>query len=352
MRDACRAARAARRATRIADLREGRDRLEQRLVARLQPGRAHARAVQPLRRVDEALQFARLLPERLDHAHARDALVDDLRDVALALLPVPRRGEDAPAHPVRHREQRRHHDERQQREQRRQREHHRRATAASSAGCRSSAAGSSAAPWTSVESELARDTSCPVGILARVATVEALQVVVHGVAQVELHAECRPGRRGTGARRRARTSAAAAANSNHQPRPQRVAPRDDDLVDDLAGDQRDEHLRRAADHRGATASSTLRRWCIAKPRKPPRPNPGVALTARDLRCATIAVEPVHRAGAAAAARSSPAGSSAPAPRASRCAHRRPRPVVQRGSHRPAVSRSVTARWSSRPRPRG
>ena len=92
------------------DLRERRDRFEQRLVARLQAGGAQPRAVEALRRTGEAVQLARLLPERLDHSYAGDAFVDDLRDVTLALLAVPGGGEHSLPHPVRDGEQRGQHD--------------------------------------------------------------------------------------------------------------------------------------------------------------------------------------------------------------------------------------------------
>ena len=198
----CRASRPPR--TRIATCAKRRDRLEQRLVARLQPGGAHPRAVEPLRGVDEPAQLALLLPERLDDAHAGDALVDDLRDVALALLAVPGGREDPLPHPVGDREQRR------------------QTTSASSASSGESTNMTTSdssiistlpvisgrkfsRPCTSAESEFARETSWPVGSCRERREVEALQVVVHRVAQVELHAEGRAGRRGSGARRRART---------------------------------------------------------------------------------------------------------------------------------------------------
>ena len=81
-------------------LAEGRDGLQQRLVARLEPHGAHLRAVQRLGRVGDPLELALLLAERLDHADAVDVLVDDLDHVALALLAVPGGREDPPAHPV------------------------------------------------------------------------------------------------------------------------------------------------------------------------------------------------------------------------------------------------------------
>jgi len=87
---------------------------------------AQMRSVRLQARYQPMLQaIPTLLPERLDHPNSVDILVDDLRDVALALLTVPRRRKQAAAHPVGHREQCGNHDEREQREQRRQHEHHR-----------------------------------------------------------------------------------------------------------------------------------------------------------------------------------------------------------------------------------
>ena len=82
------------------DLGEDRDRLEQRLVTRLQPGGAHPHAVQRLDDADHPPQLALLLPERLDHADTVHVLVDDLGDLTLALLAVPGGGEDLEPHPV------------------------------------------------------------------------------------------------------------------------------------------------------------------------------------------------------------------------------------------------------------
>ena len=104
-------------------------------------------------------------------------------------------------------------------------------------------------PWTSVESELARATSWPVGIRSRLSKSSDLQVVVHVVAQVVLDLERDP------------TTAVAAdvgeaeagrgePDEQEQPRPQRRGAAEDDAVDDLARDQRDRRLAHAAEHRG------------------------------------------------------------------------------------------------------
>ena len=86
-------------------LPDGRDGLEQRLVARLQAHGAHLGAVDHLRGVGDPFELPLLLAEGLDHAHTVDVLVDDLHHFALALLAVPRGGEDPAAHAVGHDEQ-------------------------------------------------------------------------------------------------------------------------------------------------------------------------------------------------------------------------------------------------------
>ena len=99
-------------------LPDGRDGLEQRLVAGLQADGAHLGAVDRLRGVGDPLELALLLAERLDHAHTVDVLVDDLHHFALALLAVPRGREDPAAHAVRHDEQGRGDDHADHREHR------------------------------------------------------------------------------------------------------------------------------------------------------------------------------------------------------------------------------------------
>ena len=107
------------------DLGELRDGFEQGLETCLQSDRAQPRSEQSLRGGGEAAELAPLLAEGLDHAHAGDRLVDDLRHVPLALLAVPRGREDPPTHAVGDREQQRQHDDHDGRQQRRQHEHHR-----------------------------------------------------------------------------------------------------------------------------------------------------------------------------------------------------------------------------------
>ena len=72
-----------------ADLAEGGDGLERRLVPRLEPHGAHPRTVEALGGVGEAGQLAVLLAEALHDPHAADRFVDHARDLAGALQRVP-----------------------------------------------------------------------------------------------------------------------------------------------------------------------------------------------------------------------------------------------------------------------
>ena len=229
-------------------LRDGRDRLEQRLVARLQAHRAQARTVEPLGGRGEPAELALLLAEGLDHAHAGDALVDDLGDVALALLPVPRGREHPPPHPVGDGEQRRDDDEREQSQQRREDEHHHQ---------RQQHHQHVAGHQRQEVQQTLHQRRVGVGAGDQLTgrhprqrcEVHALQVVVDRVAQVELDAEADLAAAVTphvGERERQ----SGGGEQQHQPRPQRVAAGDDHLVEDLPGDERDERLRRTADDRG------------------------------------------------------------------------------------------------------
>ena len=230
-------------------LRESRNRLEQRLISRLQAHRSHLRSVEHLRGIRNALELAVLLPECLDDADTVQVLVDDLHEVPFALLPVPRRGKDAPAHPVRDDEHARHDDHAHQREQRRQIEHDRKRQHRQQ----------QVAAHDRKETEQALDQS-RVRVRPRhqltgrhpveVVEVQRLQMVVHRVAEVVLH-------------RKRHSSAAVAAHvreaeargrerdEQHQPRPERRCVLENHAVDDLAGDQRDGCLRNTAEHRRA-----------------------------------------------------------------------------------------------------
>ena len=105
-------------------------------------------------------------------------------------------------------------------------------------------------PWTRVESELARPTSCPVGIRSRLLGVHGLEVVVHGVAQVVLHLEGHPAA-AVAAEVGEAEGGAGQAEEQHQPGPQGRVVGQDDPVDDLPLDQRDDGLRHSAEHGAA-----------------------------------------------------------------------------------------------------
>ena len=111
-------------------LADGRDGLEERLVAGLEAHGPHLGAVDDLGGVGHPLELALLLAEGLDHPHAVDVLVDDLDDLALALLAVPGGREDPPPHAVRDDEEGRGDDHADHGEQRRQVDHDARARTA------------------------------------------------------------------------------------------------------------------------------------------------------------------------------------------------------------------------------
>ena len=169
-------------------LPDGRDGLEERLVTGLQADGAHLGAVDHLRGVGHPLELALLLAEGLDHAHTVDVLVDDLHHFALALLTVPCGREDPAAHAVRHDEQRGGDDQADHRELRRQVEHDRQ---------REQHEQHVAAHDGEEAEQSLHQRRVGVGPghqlagrhAVEVVEVEYLEVLVHGVAQIELHAE-------------------------------------------------------------------------------------------------------------------------------------------------------------------
>ena len=107
-----------------AELGEHRQHLQRGRVAAVVAGRAHARLVELVGPVGEAVELALLLGERLDDAHAVDGLVDDAGDGAGEALVVPGRREHAVAEADGHeREDRDEHDD-DDAEHGRQDEHH------------------------------------------------------------------------------------------------------------------------------------------------------------------------------------------------------------------------------------
>jgi len=98
-------------------LADGGDGLEERLVARLEAHGPHLRAVDGLGGVGHPFELSLLLAERLDDTHAVDVLVDDLDQVALALLSVPGGREDPASHAIGDEEEGRRDDQAHQGEQ-------------------------------------------------------------------------------------------------------------------------------------------------------------------------------------------------------------------------------------------
>ena len=107
-----------------AHLANGRDRLQQRLVARLEPNGPHLGAVERLGPVDHPPHLGVLLPERFHDSHAVHVFVHYLGDIAFALLAVPGGREDAPPHPIGNEQKSWRHDQADDGQQRRQVEHH------------------------------------------------------------------------------------------------------------------------------------------------------------------------------------------------------------------------------------
>ena len=229
-------------------LREHRDRLEERLIPRLEPDGPHLRAVQDLGGVGNAFELAALLRECLHHTDTVQILVDDLHQVTLSLLAVPGRGEDPPAHAIRDKEQARRHDEAHHGEQRRQIDHD---------GERQHQQDHVAAHDREEVEQPLDERRVRVGAsdqltrrhAAQVLEVHGLQVVVHVVAEVVLDLErdaataISPDVRETEAGRRE-------AEQQQQQRPERRPVRDDDAVDDLPRHQRHRRLRNAPEHGG------------------------------------------------------------------------------------------------------
>ncbi len=225
------------------------DRLEQRLVARLQPHGPHLGSVQDPAGLGDPFQFVLFLAERLDHADAVDVLVDDLHDVALALLGVPGGREDPPPHAVGDHQQRGHHHQADHGQQRGQDDHHRQ---------REQHQQDVAAHVGQVAQQSLHERGVGVGpghqLPGRHAVeggeVHPLQLGVHGVAQVVLDGQRDPAAAEPAQVREAETGRGE-YQQRRQPGPQRAGVAQDDAVDDLALEQRHHHLAAAAEHRRA-----------------------------------------------------------------------------------------------------
>ncbi len=231
------------------DLGERRDRLQQRLVAGLQAGRPHPAAVQALDDADHPVELALLLAEGLHHPHAADVLVDDLGDLALALLSVPARREHLHPEAVGDHEERGCDDEPDAGQERREPEHdgqghqHQQDVAehqGQEVEQPQDQRGVAAGPGDELSG----------GELGQGALVEGEQVVVELVAQVVLD-----GQRRLAVVVATQVRQAEDRERDHheqrQPRPEGLGGVADHVVDDGTGDQRHHRLARAAqDGRG------------------------------------------------------------------------------------------------------
>jgi hypothetical protein len=230
-------------------LSEQRDRLEERLVARLQAHGSHLRPVHGPGCGRHAFDLALFLAERFDDADPVQILIDDLDEVTLTLLPVPRRREDAPAHPVRDDQQAGCHDNAHERQQRRQIEH----------DPERKEQQQDVAAHDREEAQEALDQR-GVGVRAsdqltrrhpaEVVEVECLEVVVHVIAQVVLDLERNPAAT-VATHVGEREACGGERDQQEEPWPERRRPGENDAVDDLTGDQRDSRLTDAAKHRGS-----------------------------------------------------------------------------------------------------
>ena len=226
-------------------LPDGRDRLEHRLVARLEPHRPHLRAVQDLRSLGDPLELVLLLAERLDDAHAVDILVDDLRHVPFALLPVPGGGEDLAPHAVGHDQQAGGDDHAHHRQEGGQIDHD-----AEGEGHQQDVP---AHDGEEAEQSLHQGRvgvgpgdQLPGGHPVQVVEVHQLEVVVHGVAQVELDAQRHPAPP-VPAQIGEAEAGRCQDDEEGQPRPQGRGVAQDHAVDDLALYQGDDGQADAAE---------------------------------------------------------------------------------------------------------
>ena len=228
-------------------LRERRDRLERRLVARLESHDAHPAAELLAAAPGELLELALLLAERLDHAHARHCLFDDTGDVGLTLLRVPVGGEQL--HPQRGREAEQGRDAEQRDERERWREeqhgddgdHHQHEVAERDRELREEAL------------EQADVGSCPrheltgLHVVVR-GEVEALQPLEDRVAQVVLHVEA-DALAGEAPPVPADEADDAEPHHQREPGPQRLGVGDQHVVDEHGLDQRRQRRDPLPDHR-------------------------------------------------------------------------------------------------------
>ena len=198
--------------------------------------------------VGQVVELALLLTEALHHSHPGDGLVDHAGHLAGALLGVPGGGEHPAPQPQRDDEQqrqRRHHD---QGEQRRQDHHHHQGDDEQHhVAEHDRQEGQQPLHQAEVGGGARHELTGAELVVA--GEVEALQPLVDGVAQVELHVEAHPAadpapQEGTAEREQA------GHHERDQPRPHRTVLRRDAVVDDHRGEHRRERREPLAHHRG------------------------------------------------------------------------------------------------------
>ena len=210
-----------------------------------QPG---PRRVEPGGHLGQVVELALLLTEALHHPHPGDGLVDHAGHLAGALLGVPRGGEDPAPQPQRHDEQQWQGGHDDQREQRRQDHHHHQGDDEQHHVAEHDRQ-EGEQPLHQPEVGGGTRDELPGAELVVAGEVEALQPLVDGVAQVELHVEAHPAadpapQEGTAERQQARH------HEGHQPRPHRAVLGGDAVVDDHRGEHRRERREPLAHDRG------------------------------------------------------------------------------------------------------
>ncbi len=211
-----------------------------------------------------------LLAEPLHHPHAGHRLLDDHGDLALALLGVPAGREGPLAHPVGGDGQRRHHHQADHRQQRRVDEHddqgqdEQQHVAAHDRQERQQ-------PLQQADVGVGPADQLPGLQLVVAGEVEPLELVVDGVAQVELHVEA-----DAPADVAPDVGGAEAGQGDHdqqrEPRPQRLAVIEDDVVDDLPFDGRHRRGEPAAHQRPAQGQEHVAPVRLQPRRQPPDPS--------------------------------------------------------------------------------
>jgi hypothetical protein len=232
-----------------ADLAEGRHGLHGRAEPAGEPHRPQPQREQPAGRAGQPGQLVRLLAEALDHPHAGDGLVDHPGDLAGLLLGGPGGREDGPPGAQPEREQHRPERESHQRQQRRQPgHHHQRRHEQQHVAAQHRQEGQHGLHDGHVGDRAADDLAGLDLVLA--GSVEAFEGPEHRVPQVELNVEGQPAAQVTTDEPEAEPHQPG-GQQRHQVGGDRMPVDDDDVVDDLAFDQRRDGGHRAAQDRAA-----------------------------------------------------------------------------------------------------